>query len=38
MAETIEKYKDRLMLMDYKDAKFGSSNFRDNIYDLGTAM
>ncbi len=35
VAKTIEKYKDRLMLLDYKDAKFGSANFRDNIYDLG---
>jgi sugar phosphate isomerase/epimerase len=35
VAETLEKYKDRLMMMDYKDAKFGSSDFRDNIYDLG---
>jgi len=35
VAETLEKYKDRLMMMDYKDAKFGSANFRENIYDLG---
>jgi len=35
VAKTIEKYKDRLMLLDYKDAKFGSANFRENIYDLG---
>jgi len=35
VAETLQKYKDRLMLLDYKDAKFASTNFRDNIFDLG---
>jgi sugar phosphate isomerase/epimerase len=35
VVKAIEKYKDRLMLIDYKDAKLGGANFRDNIYDLG---
>ena len=35
VAETLQKYKDRLMLIDYKDAKFASENFKDNIFDLG---
>jgi len=35
VAETLLKYKDRLMLLDYKDAKFASANFKENIFDLG---
>jgi sugar phosphate isomerase/epimerase len=35
VAEYIAKYKNRLMLLDYKDAKFASANFKDNIFDLG---
>jgi sugar phosphate isomerase/epimerase len=35
VVETLQKYKDRLMLLDYKDAKFASTNFKENIFDLG---
>jgi len=35
VAKYVEKYKDRLMLLDYKDAKQASKNFKDNIFDLG---
>jgi len=35
-AANLEKYKGRLMMMDYKDAKKGhSAKFVDDIYDLG---
>ena len=35
-AANLEKYKSRLMMMDYKDAKkAGSAKFTDDIYDLG---
>jgi len=34
-AKILERYKDRLMLADYKDAKRGSGGFLQNIYDLG---
>lgn len=35
-AANLEKYKHRLMMMDYKDAKLaGSAKFVDDIYDLG---
>lgn len=32
---TITKYKDRLIMLDYKDARRVSSRFLDNIFDLG---
>ena len=35
VAQYIEKYKSRLMLLDYKDAKQASKDFKDNIFDLG---
>lgn len=31
--QSIEKYKDRLMLLDYNDANQASENFKDNIFD-----
>jgi inosose dehydratase len=31
----LERYKNRLMLADYKDAKRGDGGFLQNIYDLG---
>jgi sugar phosphate isomerase/epimerase len=34
-AKILERYKTRLMLADYKDAKRGSGSFLQNIYDLG---
>ncbi|MGI8988047.1 MAG: sugar phosphate isomerase/epimerase family protein [Bryobacteraceae bacterium] len=35
-AKTIDKYKDRLMLLDYKDARRGNgTDFRQEIFDLG---
>jgi uncharacterized protein len=34
-AKILERYKNRLMLADYKDAKRGAGNFLQNIYDLG---
>jgi inosose dehydratase len=34
-AKILGRYKDRLMLADYKDAKRGPGNFLQNIYDLG---
>jgi len=34
-AKILERYKDRLMLADYKDAKRGPGGFLQNIYDLG---
>jgi sugar phosphate isomerase/epimerase len=35
VAQYIGKYKDRLMLLDYKDAKHASKDFKENIFDLG---
>jgi inosose dehydratase len=35
VAKTIEKYKDRLMLLDYKDARQVGARLQDNIFDLG---
>jgi len=34
-AKILDRYKNRLMLADYKDAKRGTGNFLQNIYDLG---
>ena len=34
-AKILDRYKDRLMLADYKDAKRGAGNFLQNIFDLG---
>ena len=34
-AKILDRYKHRLMLADYKDAKRGGGNFLQNIYDLG---
>jgi sugar phosphate isomerase/epimerase len=34
-AQILERYKKRLMLADYKDAKRGGGSFLQNIYDLG---
>ena len=34
-AKILDRYKNRLMLADYKDAKRGAGNFLQNIYDLG---
>src|SRR5256885_1412740 len=35
-SKNLEKYKSRLMMMDYKDAKKGDpKDFRNEIYDLG---
>jgi sugar phosphate isomerase/epimerase len=34
-AKTIAKHKHRLAMLDYKDARQVSSNFLDNIFDLG---
>lgn len=34
-AKCIEKYKDRLMLLDYKDSKRSGGKFPENIFDLG---
>jgi sugar phosphate isomerase/epimerase len=34
-AKILDRYKNRLMLADYKDAKRGSGGFIQNIYDLG---
>jgi sugar phosphate isomerase/epimerase len=35
VAGTLDKYRDRLMLADYKDARKVSSRLLDNIFDLG---
>ena len=35
MVKTLAKYKDRLMMMDYKDARQVSDKLQDNIFDLG---
>ena len=34
-ARTLEKHKNRLMLLDYKDARKVGPNLRDNIFDFG---
>jgi sugar phosphate isomerase/epimerase len=34
-AQILDRYKNRLMLADYKDARRGGGSFLDNIYDLG---
>ena len=34
-AKILDRYKNRLMLADYKDAKRGTGNFLQNIFDLG---
>jgi inosose dehydratase len=34
-AVILERYKNRLMLADYKDARRGGGSFLQNIYDLG---
>lgn len=34
-AVNLAKYKSRLMMMDYKDAKRGIAKFQDSIFDLG---
>jgi inosose dehydratase len=35
VVKTLAKYKDRLMMMDYKDARQVSDKLLDNIFDLG---
>ncbi len=35
MVKTLDKYQDRLMLADYKDARHVSDKLQDNIFDLG---
>jgi len=35
VVKTLAKYKDRLMMMDYKDARQVSDKLQDNIFDLG---
>jgi inosose dehydratase len=35
VVKTIDKHKNRLMLLDYKDAKREPKNFKDQIFDLG---
>ena len=35
VVETIERYKNRLMLLDYKDARHVTEKLQDNIFDLG---
>jgi len=35
VVKTLDKYRDRLMLMDYKDARHVSDKLLDNIFDLG---
>jgi inosose dehydratase len=35
VVKTLDQYKDRLMMMDYKDARHVSDNLQDNIFDLG---
>ena len=34
-AKIMDRYRNRLMLVDYKDAKRGVKNFRDSIFDFG---
>jgi sugar phosphate isomerase/epimerase len=36
-AKILDRYKTRLMLIDYKDARRGIKNFRDSIFDFGDA-
>jgi inosose dehydratase len=35
VVKTVEKHKNRLMLLDYKDAKRAPEKFKDQIFDLG---
>src|ERR1700722_13119856 len=35
VVKTLDKYRDRLMMMDYKDARQVSDKLQDNIFDLG---
>lgn len=35
VVKTLERYKDRIRFLDYKDAKRGQKDFRDSIFDLG---
>lgn len=35
VVKTLDRYKDRIRFLDYKDAKRGEARFRDSIYDLG---
>jgi sugar phosphate isomerase/epimerase len=35
VAKTLDKYKNRLMLLDYKDARKVGEKLQDNIFDLG---
>jgi sugar phosphate isomerase/epimerase len=35
VVKTLDKYRDRLMMMDYKDARQVSDKLLDNIFDLG---
>ncbi len=35
VVKTLDKYKDRLMMADYKDARHVSDKLQDNIFDLG---
>jgi len=35
VVKTLAKYRDRLMMMDYKDARQVSDKLQDNIFDLG---
>ncbi len=35
VVKTLDKYRDRLMMMDYKDARRVSGKLQDNIFDLG---
>lgn len=35
VVQTLDRYKDRIHFLDYKDAKRGQATFRDSIYDLG---
>ena len=35
VVKTVEKHKQRLMLLDYKDAKRAPKSFKDQIFDLG---
>ncbi len=35
VVKTLDKYRDRLMMADYKDARHVSDKLQDNIFDLG---
>jgi inosose dehydratase len=35
VVQTLERYKNRIRFLDYKDAKRGQKDFRDSIFDLG---